>query len=250
MIKIVICDDEPIQLEKIHNLTKLIWDYEPNPYEVDIFSSGEALLSELEKGTVYDIALLDIQMKKISGVEVGAILRQQFQNTNTILIYISAYDSRAKEVFYFNAIRFLAKPVETKLFKEALLYAIKLINERESRSWFSFKDFITGKEVILPLDSILYFVITEKRSRRINIITSESQYVYYGKMADINARLSQNDFLRIHEAYIINFKHISEISYKEVIMDNNVSFTISGARRKNIRKQYFQIILRRQQSWP
>lgn len=246
MIKIAICDDEPIQLEKIHNLTKLIFDYESSPYVVDTFSSGEYLLQELEKGTVYDIALLDIQMEKdkISGVEVGAILRQQLKNTRTILIYISAYDSRAKEVFYFNAIRFLSKPVELKPFKEALLYAIRLINERES--WFSFKDF-TGKEVILPLDSIINF--ETELSHKIKVIISESQYVYYGNMADINARLSQKDFLRVHQTFLINFNHIREISYKVVVMDNNVLIPISGARRKNIRKQYFQIMLRRQQSW-
>ncbi|GLC81744.1 LytR/AlgR family response regulator transcription factor [Lacrimispora brassicae] len=244
MIKIAICDDESIQLEKINNLTKSILGNAALSYTVDTFLSGEELLLKLEKGIVYDIALLDIEMDKISGVEVGAILRQQFQNTRTILIYISAYESRAKEVFYINAIRFLAKPIEPELFKEALLYAYKLINEREK--CFSFKDF-TGKKIILPLTNILYFEITD--SHRINVITSQIKYVYYGKMADINAKLSQNNFLRIHQAYLINFEHIREISYKEVIMDNNRPLMISGARRKDIRRQYFEIRFRRQQDW-
>jgi len=183
-------------------------------------------------------------MNKISGVDIGAILRQQFQNTRTILIYISAYDSRAKEVFYFNAIRFLAKPIEPKLFREALLYACQLIKEREK--FFSFRD-CTGKDIKLQLSDILYFEITV--SHRINVITAQNKYVYYGKMTDINTKLAQSDFLRIHQAYLINFDHIREILYKEVIMDNNAQFIISGARRKIVRKQYLEIKYRRQQSW-
>jgi len=50
MIKIAICDDESFQLEKIHNLTKSVLDYEALSFTVDTFSSGEELLLKLENG--------------------------------------------------------------------------------------------------------------------------------------------------------------------------------------------------------
>lgn len=72
----------------------------------------------MNRGGSFHILYLDISMGGMNGVEVGNRLRSHFQNTDTILIYVSSYDQRAKEVFRLQTFRFLSKPINPSLFQE------------------------------------------------------------------------------------------------------------------------------------
>ncbi len=75
------------------------------------------------------MAFLDICMNGMNGIEVGTRLRNYFKIKKTIIIYISSYDNRAKEVFCLDTFRFLSKPIDPELFKRDLLSAYKRLNE-------------------------------------------------------------------------------------------------------------------------
>lgn len=245
MIRIAICDDQQTILNHVQDLTEQALAKTSLTYKIDLFLSGEDLIKRLESGFIYHIALLDIEMGKLSGVDVGAILRHKLRHTQTLLIYISAYEARAKEVFYFDAIRFLSKPIDPKLFEEAILYACEYIKKRQDQT-YTFRDVSKGI-MTLPINDILYFDITEPH--KIDIITQTERYTFYGSMGEIESRLENMDFLRIHQANLINFNHIRMIDFVEVIMDNNDNLKVSGARRKEVRRKYLQLRQRREIGW-
>lgn len=236
MIKIAICDDEQMILDQVTQLTSVLLEKAQITYKIHTFLSGEDLIQSLKDNAEYDIALLDIKLKKLSGIDVAARLREQFQHYKTILIYISAYDSRCKETLYFNTLRFLSKPIDPSLFEEALCSACKKIKSQEKK--FSFKDVETG-HTELRVDDILYFETRE--AHRINIVTSFRKYVYYGSIADAETQLELFDFLRIHRSYLVNFDNIKKITFTEVTMQNEKNLPIARMKRKDISRQYWSI---------
>lgn len=45
-------------------------------------------------------------------------------------------------------------------------------------------------------------------------------------------------FLRVHQSYLVNYKHVKGQSYDFVVMDNEKKISISEDRRKMISEQY------------
>lgn len=237
MIRIAICDDEPIFIEQIKFLIKSTLSEAFISYLADSFTSGEELCEALKCGAVYDLAFLDISMNGMSGIEVGDKLRYYFQIKKTIIIYISSYDNRAKEVFCLDTFRFLSKPIDPELFKKDLLSACKRLNELQDK-FFCFKD-ITRGQCNIPIEDIIYFEIS--KGHKINVITKENRFVFFGKLTDVFEQLESQNFLLIHHSFLINYYHIRQISYEKVQMSNQTDLTISGPKRKEIRAKYLQL---------
>jgi len=82
MSKIIIIDDE----QSIRNTLREILEYEK--YEVDEAKDGDEALKKLENGN-YDVALCDIKMPKVDGIEV--LERVQEMGISTQFIMISAH---------------------------------------------------------------------------------------------------------------------------------------------------------------
>ncbi|MDW2798077.1 LytTR family DNA-binding domain-containing protein [Clostridium boliviensis] len=237
MIKIAICDDEPIFIEQIKSMIRSTLSETHISYLTDSFTSGESLCEKLKGGTFYDLAFLDISMNGMNGIEAGARLRNYFKIKKTIIIYISSYDNRAKEVFCLDTFRFLSKPIDPELFKKDLLSACKRLSEIRD-DFFCFKDIIRGK-CNIPIEDIIYYEIS--KGHKINVITKDINYVFYGKLTEVSAKLETQGFLLIHHSILINYNHIRQISYDKVIMSNEAELAISGPKRKEIRTKYLQL---------
>lgn len=71
MIRIAVCEDEPVLLEWMTGLISTILDKNQIIYCVEAFENGTALLSR----EPFDILLLDIAMKPYNGIELARRLR-------------------------------------------------------------------------------------------------------------------------------------------------------------------------------
>jgi hypothetical protein len=62
----------------------------------------------------------------------------------------------------------------------------------------------------------------------------------YAKLNDIEESLKQSKvpFLRVHQSYLVNYKHVEGQAYDFVVMDNGKRISISEDRRKLIGEQY------------
>lgn len=84
---------------------------------------------------------------------------------------------------------------------------------------------------------ILYF---ESNKRKVFIVMEENTFELYGKLNDIENSLKacKVSFLRVHQSFLVNYKHIKGQSYDFVLMDNGKKISISEDRRKMISEQY------------
>ena len=67
-----------------------------------------------------------------------------------------------------------------------------------------------------------------------------SSLTLYGKLNEIENSLKscKVSFLRVHQSFLVNYKHVRGQSYDFVVMDNGMKISISEDRRKNISEQY------------
>ena len=89
----------------------------------------------------------------------------------------------------------------------------------------------------IPLSNILYF---ESKNRKLFIVTQIECIEFYEKLDEIEKRLPVQ-FLRIHKSFLVNYSHIRQFHYDEVIMSNQKNLPISQSKRKAIKEVQLEL---------
>lgn len=241
ILKIAVCDDEPSMVEEIKGLISKAGEALQVPYTAEYFLSGEDLIKQLNKGGSYDLIYLDISMKKLSGIDVGKYVREQLLNRRTLLIFISSYEERAKELFECWTFRFLVKPIDQEKFTEYFCSACQYLGF-EGQKYLEFKE-IKGELTSVPFKDIVYL---ESTGRTIQLVTLKERYFFYGKLKEVVPKFTGSDFIRIHNSILVNFDFISLIRYDSVVLKNGETKDISGPKRKTVREAYSEMRRRRE----
>lgn len=229
MYKIAICDDENIICSEIE---RIILEYQNNviPLEIDIYYSGEEFYRFLSEGLQYDLIFLDIELIHMNGVTVGKKIRKELADDITQIVYISAKQEYAMELFETRPLNFLIKPISKDNVINTLNKALSLANMGEEV--FKFKH---GKNYYrIPVKDILYF---ESHNKMIKVVTVKKTDQFYGKISDIQKLLHSKEFTLIHKSYLINILYISEYRYESVKLTNGVELPISLPYRKETRQK-------------
>ena len=104
-------------------------------------------------------------------------------------------------------------------------YSIKKIS-------FNFNEGIRN----VSLERILYI---ESRLHKLEFNIMEdvlNKYSLYAKLDDIENELADKHFLRIHQSYLVNMKHIVKISRYEAALNNGIKLEIPKARYKSVQE--------------
>lgn len=104
--RILIVDDEP---DTCANLSDILADF---GYQVDTADSGFTALDLLKQHS-YDIALLDLRMPGMDGLELYRRIRELSAGTVAIVVTAYASSDTAKSVLSAGAWRLVSKPVDT-----------------------------------------------------------------------------------------------------------------------------------------
>ena len=104
--KILICDDE----EGIRESLKLILS---DFYELVVISEGDKCLDVLKSTPDIKLALLDIKMPKVSGLEVLQKIKEKFPKLNVIIITGYKSVETAAEAVRLGASGYIVKPFKS-----------------------------------------------------------------------------------------------------------------------------------------
>ena len=138
-----------------------------------------------------------------------------------------------QESFSVRPFRFLVKPVEEKQIAGCLEAAYEEISSADSYFRYSYQRL----NCKIPVRDILYF---ESKRRKVYIVTEKETFEFYGKLNEIEESLkaSKVAFLRVHQSFLVNYKHVDGIGYDFVVMDNGKRISISEDRRRQISEEY------------
>lgn len=111
MIKVAICDDD---IQFIYKLEQSIFRFaEMKRIKVDVdgYTSGAEFIQKLQQSERYDLLFLDIELGDSSGIIVGNWIRSQIQYESMQIVFVSAKEMYAMQLFDLRPMNFLVKPI-------------------------------------------------------------------------------------------------------------------------------------------
>lgn len=231
MLNIAVCDDDIQTTGKMERMIQKIAKKNFVDTDIEVFWCGESLVDAVTEGAGFDIIYLDIEMDKEDGI--SAAKRIRLYDKNVLIIYVTSHENHMKESFEVRPFQFLVKPVNDRQMETCFKAAYDDINSGEFYFRYSYQR-INYK---VPIRDILYF---ESNKRKVFIVTEDATFEMYGKLNEIEYRLKtcKNSFLRVHQSFLVNYKHVKGQAYDFVIMDNGKKLSISEDRRRMISEQY------------
>lgn len=203
MISCLVVDDEPLA-------RKLLEDFINKTPELKHAGSVSSALEARQflQAQSVEVIFLDIQMPYLSGVDFFKA------NIHPLhVIFTTAYTDYAVEGFELNAVDYLLKPFDYNRF----LKAINRLHERLG-NWKASenKDFLFVKDgnriVKVDLKSVLYI----KGAREyVTFVTSQGKVMSLLSMKNLETELG-DDFVRIHNSYIVRLGAIKSIGKDDV----------------------------------
>lgn len=179
-----------------------------------------------------DLALLDLQMPEIDGLEVVRRLRHQ---SLPLIAFVTAFDEYAIGAFEINAIDYLLKPVERSRLRETINRAQDRLERNEQASPVPAVpeiDFATAAAgwhrlahscrleripvrrrddiILVPVDEIAS-IVAEGELLRVTTIQNQS-HIITCRLKDLETRLDPHSFIRLGRGTIANLNHLRRVS--------------------------------------
>ena len=227
MIHVAICDDDKVLCAQLEDFVVRAGSNNNLDFDIAVFYTGESLCCCLEEDK-FDLIFLDIELATMTGIEIGRNIRDDYDDNETQIVFISGITSYAMSLFKIRPLDYLIKPLDYQAVENTILTAAKLL--RLKHAYFEFSE--QRHTVRIPVSSILYF---ESMGKKIRLVTKNGEHAFYGKKDDILKQVSLDILLEIHNSYLINYNLVEKYSYTEVVMINKDVLPISQNYRKHIR---------------
>lgn len=241
MIQIAICDDQPIHMRRLAQMIRDICarkipdEFDCQTYEG--FYSAEDIIKYLKKNTI-NILFLDIELDGMNGFELAALLNREFPEI--IIIFVSAYENYVYSAFEYAPFRFLRKSHLNEELESALVAAVSNMMSKNKTIVLNTSD---GK-FETRLADIIYF--ESEKNYLIARLVGNMTYRFRNTVSGISDQLKNDDFYKIHQAFVINLANIKRISgYSDVIMCNGETLPISSRNASGFKKAYMDFTNRR-----
>lgn len=233
VLKIAICDDEKEFRDSAELMLKLYMEEKGVSFQADTFSAPSDLVDATEKGTIYDIYLLDIYMPGITGMSIATELRSR--GVKSPIIFLTSSTDHALEAFGVDATHYLLKPYTKDSFYVGMDKAMQSIASHKNDS------------VILKVDndyrsilvSKLIYCEAEDKYQRLYLENGERLLVRISG-TELYKLLSEFDsFYHCGRAHIINLNHISRVTQSGAEFKNGMQLNLPHTVLAGLRSAFF-----------
>lgn len=233
MLKIAICDDEKKFCESAERMLKLYMEDKDVPFQADVFNIPSELVDATEKGTVYDIYLLDIYMPGVTGMSIATELRSR--GVKSPIIFLTSSTDHALEAFGVDATHYLLKPYSKEIFYVGMDKAMQSIATHKDDSIVLKVD----NEYRSILVSGIIYCESEDKYQRLYLERGEKLLIRISG-AELYKQLSQFDsFYHCGRAHIINLDYISRVTADSVMFKNDTILKLPHTVLAPLKKAFF-----------
>lgn len=199
-------DDEPLALD-------IIEAYVNKHPELSLVArcNNAAEASEVLKTHKVDLMFLDINMPEISGLSFVKSLEKK-----PLFIFTTAYPDYAVEGFELNAIDYLLKPIAYDRFEKGVekakeYYKIKQNADVAETDLESDYIFVKANQKLIKLAyNDIYYV--EAFADYVKIFLADKKIVTLQTMKNMEKKLPEDMFTRVHRSFIVNRKLVQSFS--------------------------------------
>jgi len=241
----IIADDEALLREHLREKLAALWP--------ELTIVGEAVngleAAEMIAALKPDIAFLDIKMPGRTGIEVA-----QEIETDTRVVFVTAYDQYAVQAFDSEAIDYVLKPVSNDRLQQtvtrlrtALAQSMpapeisRILNllsrsaspaeGKRSLRWIRANRGDTTFQI--SVDEVLFFQSDDKYTV---VQTVNGEYLIGKTLAELIRSLDEDQFWQVHRSYLVNLHHVTASKRDD---EGKLSLTIKGTpKRVSVSRAY------------
>lgn len=205
--RIAICDDDESFVRLLTEQVSEILKDRGVAFDIAAFPSGEALLSHIdEKSAAFDLFLLDIFMKEISGVDTAKAIR--LTHGSAAIIFTTSSEQYVFSGYEVQALQYLLKPINRQALSAALTVDLK---RRYENRYFVFK--AGGGTQKVPFDEIEYL---ESTLKSVKLVAKHGTYEIYDQISNLEQVLPKLGFCRCHRGFIVNFRQAAKMTAQSI----------------------------------
>jgi two-component system, LytTR family, response regulator len=211
-LRTLIVDDEELA-------RRLVREYLSGHADIEIVGECENGLDAVRQigALAPDLVFLDIQMPRLTGLEV-----LELTGRRAGVVFTTAYDEHAIKAFELHAVDYLLKPFSKARFDDALARA-RALHAPEARTQAPALDALVARRTA-PLERIL---IRDREQvhviaiDQVECIEAQGDYlaIHAGgkchlkpqRISEIEEQLDGTRFLRVHRSFIISLAHLQAI---------------------------------------
>lgn len=235
MFQIAICDDEPLLLAEMESHIQHHLEALRCCAVTTTFTSGQALLYEIEDNAHFDLFFLDIEMPDLDGMELAKLIHQS--TPGALVIFVTAHYQYAIDSYALNIFRYLPKNQLRERLPHALRDALKMLELQYMDSYV----YTSGNRLErIPFRDILYIGKDGKnavfhRKSMPDLRMRKSLSTVYEELAGED--VPPGDFLFIDRSYIVNLSHITSIDGTTATLTDGTTLPIAHSRLADLKKQ-------------
>jgi DNA-binding LytR/AlgR family response regulator len=226
MYSCIIVDDEQDSIEGLKKYMESFSELDLVATYLDPVEAFKAILA----GPTVDFVFLDIDMPKISGIELAKEIRGKVRQ----LIFTTAHSKYAYEAFEVNAEGYLLKPYTLSKFMTTVskLIGIEKTDIKVIKEDFFF---VKSKEDHLKIIKIKFndLIAIESKQNYVMLYLKNKNVLTYMSLTEIMKFLKDiPGFIQLHRSFIIQQDEIQSIDGNQIKLTNELQITIGETFRK------------------
>ena len=241
MLKIAFCDDENQETRRLEALLEEYAADRGQDFAHTSYQSPVELMAEVEKGTRFDIILLDVLMPGENGMAAAQEIREY--DSNVKIIFLTSSTEFAVESYAVDAWYYQLKPIRREDFFRLMDSACAACTREQKHSLI-----LRSKSGIVRLE-LEELVYCEVMGRTLtfhlnNGVVLESM----GRLDDLCDQLVEYpNFLRPHRSFLINMEYIANIAARSITMQDGAVVPLPHGKYSETKDRYLSYIFDRKQ---
>lgn len=227
MITLAICDDKAAFRKNLIATCRSYFQTKGIEYQICEYASGEEFLMKKYP----DILVLDVRMKRVSGILVKDILARM--QAETKIIFVAENKNDITEAFGRNVYGYLIKPLKYNLFCKKMDEILEDIQAQDRYVYCKNDDRFEK----VYYKNILYIESSGKATRLYVQGTGVSKVsnLTIGKWEKL---LDQYEFVRCSKKHIVNVLYVTDINH-EIELVNQITIPLGTPYKKEFMEKYY-----------
>jgi len=229
MIRILLCDDDPVFLE---SLQKALRDYLKKDGILYTFLDPQEIPGELLSGC--DIFFLDMDFagKRYTGLDIAKKIRQV--NPDGVILFLTNFIEYAPAGYEVQAFRYLLKSEAER----KLIPALKDALAQRSRRQETVQLTVAGEATTFFLERMLYI----EAQGHVTMLYVEGQpkesIKIHSTLTRLEQQLANRGFLRVQKSFLVNMRRIRRMRCDLVTLDDGTELPVSEKMYADLKKRY------------
>lgn len=238
-MRIAICDDEQRELEEIGRVFSAAAQAMSVELTIRAYSSGQALVDAAQGGLRPGLALLDIYMGELGGLETARRLRRILPELP--LAFLTTSRDFAVDAFELDALHYILKPVTVE--KARTLLERLFAQTGRPHACLELTD--RRKEYRFPLESLQY-VMSRDKGVEIHLENSPQHSWVACPFREVLEQLGEGpDFLQISRGCVVHLGAVRYIGHGDCHMKNGECLPISRREQREVQNRYQDYLFRK-----